>query len=478
MLGVSATAHREFARDIADTHKSLQKSWGTLEMFDVSYLKFLVENLNSAALKSNEQLSKSLLPLEKLNVKLCPESLLSLTSKSYLFTLFNSFFSKQFLASPAKFGEASLTSLFWAPILSSFFTNFGADLGVILVDQPFIHFQGKQTWEKRPAINFSFELDDNSMDFGTLGKIHSPSAFLVEIAKEKAASDISYKDFSKLLLLMRGSVQRQLLAFDNDFEVLNDVGCYGAFVSEYTITLHFMKAVADEDGVVMFICDKIDDFVFDDRSISRLYSLQSDLSAVLALVSNLKKKIRSHVKPTKSVSVPSSLAFIPASSSTHGSTTPSKPSSNIKPGKKEAKSADTKTKTQVLEMMLATQAHCGSKLVFNCPDDWLDPDYKKRTAISLVVWDSKPACALLKRHVTAEIDILKRLRHSTIVKMFDSLEINGFSVLILERLCYLNSIDTIGAKKKAMDILNGLSFLHENRIIHRDVKPTVTFDCK
>ena len=94
-----------------------------------------------------------------------------------------------------------------------------------------------------------------------------------------------------------------------------------------------------------------------------------------------------------------------------------------------------------------------------------------------------PKSLLVKQHqrekMAQEITLHKTLQHKYVVKLFSFFEDSNFVYIILE-LCRRRSLMELHKRRKAItepetryfmnQILLGVKYLHENKIIHRDLK--------
>ncbi|CDU19034.1 CMGC/CDK protein kinase [Plasmodium yoelii 17X] len=79
-----------------------------------------------------------------------------------------------------------------------------------------------------------------------------------------------------------------------------------------------------------------------------------------------------------------------------------------------------------------------------------------------------------------EISILKELRHSNIVKLYDVIHAKKRLILVFEHLdqdlkklidvCD-GGLESVTAKSFLLQLLNGIAYCHEHRVLHRDLKP-------
>nr|CAA11849.1 cdc2-related kinase 2 [Plasmodium berghei] len=79
-----------------------------------------------------------------------------------------------------------------------------------------------------------------------------------------------------------------------------------------------------------------------------------------------------------------------------------------------------------------------------------------------------------------EISILKELRHSNIVKLYDVIHAKKRLILVFEQLdqdlkklidvCD-GGLESVTAKSFLLQLLNGIAYCHEHRVLHRDLKP-------
>ena len=82
--------------------------------------------------------------------------------------------------------------------------------------------------------------------------------------------------------------------------------------------------------------------------------------------------------------------------------------------------------------------------------------------------------------ILKEVGLLERLRHDNIVGYIGSCAMDGYVFIVMENLSG-GSLDTVlkafstlpllSIKRYVRDIIRGLAFLHENKVIHRDLKP-------
>ncbi|KEG02546.1 cdc2-related kinase 2, putative [Plasmodium vinckei vinckei] len=79
-----------------------------------------------------------------------------------------------------------------------------------------------------------------------------------------------------------------------------------------------------------------------------------------------------------------------------------------------------------------------------------------------------------------EISILKELRHSNIVKLYDVIHAKKRLILVFEHLdqdlkklidvCD-GGLESVTAKSFLLQLLNGIAYCHEHKVLHRDLKP-------
>ncbi|CRH00790.1 protein kinase 5, putative [Plasmodium relictum] len=79
-----------------------------------------------------------------------------------------------------------------------------------------------------------------------------------------------------------------------------------------------------------------------------------------------------------------------------------------------------------------------------------------------------------------EISILKELKHSNIVKLYDVIHTKKRLILVFEHLdqdlkklldvCD-GGLESVTAKSFLLQLLNGIAYCHEHRVLHRDLKP-------
>ncbi|MES1910834.1 MAG: cyclin-dependent kinase 5, variant 2 [Cercozoa sp. M6MM] len=79
-----------------------------------------------------------------------------------------------------------------------------------------------------------------------------------------------------------------------------------------------------------------------------------------------------------------------------------------------------------------------------------------------------------------EISLLKQLQHANIVRLYDVVHTDRELTLVFEYLDqdlnkylgrYQNGLEPIRIKSLLYQLLDGISFCHENRVLHRDLKP-------
>jgi len=99
--------------------------------------------------------------------------------------------------------------------------------------------------------------------------------------------------------------------------------------------------------------------------------------------------------------------------------------------------------------------------------------------VALKILDSNGADAAASERGRSEVELLASLSHHALVTLFDALEIDGRTVLVMQlvdgpdlgaRLAHgpLQPADVV---RMAIDLAEGLHAVHERGIVHRDIKP-------
>lgn len=111
----------------------------------------------------------------------------------------------------------------------------------------------------------------------------------------------------------------------------------------------------------------------------------------------------------------------------------------------------------------------------------VDRRTKNRFALKLI---DKKRCQGKEVVLESEVQVLSRLRHPNVVKLYDVIDANSILCLVLELVEGGDLFDAIAAagkfseleaKRMTSDLASALTYLHSLNIVHRDVKPENLF---
>ena len=101
-------------------------------------------------------------------------------------------------------------------------------------------------------------------------------------------------------------------------------------------------------------------------------------------------------------------------------------------------------------------------------------------AIKVIPYDKLGSDSKLQQSIISEVSIMRNFQHQSICRLFESFHSSSRIYLVLE-LCLGGDLQTFIREKTRLDeyqyvrtflsqLVSGLSFLHANGVIHRDIK--------